>query len=604
MMIKLADYVFKFLELHKVNHVFMLSGGSSMHLDDALGKSKKVKYIPCHHEQACAMAAEAYSKYTGKIGVVLVTSGPGATNTITGVTGAFVDSNPCLIISGQAKLKQTVYNCSTAQLRQFGVQEINIIPIVESITKYAVTVTEPKKIRYHLEKALYLAETGRPGPVWIDIPLDIQTAYIDENELYKFDKSELEEGYNTNPVEKEVEYVLELIQKSSRPVVIAGHGIRLSRATDELLDFVLRFKIPVVTPFLGIDVIHSDSENYIGRTGTKGTRAGNFAMQNADLIISIGSRLSVSTIGHEYNLFAREAIKVVVDIDPNEHKKGTIKIDKFINSDAKMFINSLMDISKDINIKTFDLWLEKCNGWKNKYPVCLPEYAQIKEGVSYYYFVDRLTRKLNSDTSIISDAGSSFYVVSQAIHVKKNQRYITSGGLATMGFNLPAAIGVSFGDEKKNVVTITGEGSFQQNIQELQTIKHFNLPIKIFVVCNKGYYSIRQTQKKYFNSNFVGEGIESGVSFPDSEKIALAYGIKYYKITNNDDLDKTLEEVMECNGPVICEVNSLEDQAIIPTVSSAINKNGIMVSKPLEDMFPFLDRDEFKKEMIIKIVEE
>lgn len=603
-MIKLSDYIFKFLESHDVKHVFMLSGGSAMHLDDSLGRCEKIQYIPCHHEQSCAMAAEAYAKSNGKIGVALVTSGPGSTNTITGVAGAFVDSTPCLIISGQAKIKQTVHNCSNVKLRQFGVQEINIIPIVESITKYAVTVTESRWIRYYLEKALYLAETGRPGPVWIDVPLDIQTSNIDENELFKFDKSELNENYNMNPVEEDVEFVLELIRKSSRPVVIAGHGIRLSRATEELLDFVSRFNIPVVTPFLGIDVIHNDSENYIGRIGTKGTRAGNLAMQNADLIISIGSRLSVSTIGHEYNLFAREAIKVVIDIDPNEHKKETIKIDKFINSDAKKFINKIIELSKDERVKTFKKWLTKCNEWKKKYPVCLPEYERIKEGVNYYYFVDRLTRKLNADVSIISDAGSSFYVVGQAIQIKKNQRYITSGGLATMGFNLPAAIGVSFANKNKNVVTITGEGSFQQNIQELQTIKYFSLPVKIFVVNNNGYFSIKQTQKRYFNERYVGEGIESGISFPDSKKIAWAYGVKYFKIINNNELDKIIDKVMKYNGPVICEVNSLEGQDIIPTVSSAINKNGIMVSKPLEDMFPFLDRDEFKKEMIIKIIED
>lgn len=602
-MIKLSDYIFKFLVAHKVEHVFMLSGGSAMHLDDSLGKTKKIKYIPCHHEQTCAMAAEAYAKYTGKLGVALVTSGPGATNAITGVTGAFVDSTPCLIISGQAKLKQTVYNCNVVKLRQFGVQEINIIPIVESITKYAITITEPNSIKYHLEKALYLAETGRPGPVWIDVPLDIQAAIIDENELYGFDKSDLDEGYCITPVDCDVEFVLEQIQKSSRPVVIAGHGIRISRATEELLEFVSIYKIPVVTPFLGIDVIHSDSEYYIGRTGTKGTRAGNLSMQNADLIISIGSRLSVSTIGHEYNLFAREALKIVVDIDPNEHKKETIKIDKFINSDAKEFINKIIEKSGYANQKMFDSWLEKCNEWKIKYPVCLPEYAQMKDRVSYYFFVDRLSNKLNSETTIISDAGSSFYIVNQTVKISKNQRYITSGGLATMGFNLPAAIGVSFGDEKKKVVTITGEGSFQQNIQELQTIKHFKIPIKIFVVNNKGYSSIRQTQIKFFNCNFVGEGIESGVSFPKLSKIAQAYGIKYFKICSTDDLEKTIDEVLEYNGPVICEVYTLDDQAVIPTVSSAINKNGIMVSMPLEDMFPFLDRDEFKKEMIIKIVE-
>ncbi|OQX21093.1 MAG: hypothetical protein BWK75_03935 [Candidatus Altiarchaeales archaeon A3] len=602
-MIKLSDYVIKFLENNCVKHIFMLTGGGCMHLVNSVGISKKIKYICNHHEQASSMAAEAYAKLKNDLGVVLVTSGPGATNTITGLAGAFQDSVPCLFISGQAKKQQTVYN-SDIRLRQFGVQEVNIIPIVESITKYAIMINEPEKIKYHLEKALYLAKSGRPGPVWLDIPLDVQSANIDENELGGFDLKELGMQYKTTPQEDEIIEVIDSLKNAKRPVIIAGHGIRISNACQELIKFAEKYNIPVVTPIMGIDVINSDHNNYVGRIGTKGTRAGNFAMQNADLILSIGSRLSVSVVGHEYKLFAREAKVIVIDIDPEEHKKKTIKINKFINSDAKKFIEKLLEKCESEKFEFSDNWLNKCRGWKNKYPVCLPEYKNLREGINFYYFVEMLNNKIKPYIPVISDAGSSFYVVSQAINIQKGQRYITSGALATMGFGLPAAIGVSIATDNKQVATITGDGSFQQNIQELQTIVHYNLPIKIFVINNKGYLSIRQTQKRFFNGCLFGEGTKSGVSFPETQKIANAYGIKFIKANNNEDLNKVLDEVFDYEGPVICEINSLEDQLIIPTNAAEIRPDGSMVSKPLEDMFPFLDRGEFKKEMIVKPIDE
>jgi len=602
MMIKLSDYIFKFLEKNNMNNVFMLSGGSSMHLGNSLGQSKNIKYIACHHEQSCAMAAEAYAKFKNSPGVVLVTSGPGSTNTLTGVAGAFLDSTPCFVISGQSKRMQTVYNSKIENLRQFGVQEVNILPMVSSITKYAVTVTEPEKIRYHLEKALHLAVSGRPGPVWIDVPLDVQNMQINENELEGFMADESQFDYKENPEEEDIHELVEALKVAQRPMIIAGHGIRLADAINELREYIETYKIPIVTPFMGIDIIESDSPNYIGRIGTKGTRAGNIAMQNADLILSIGSRLSVSSVGHEYKLFARDAKIVVVDIDKDEHSKKTIKIDKFINADAKCFMNTLIE-STPVEFEAKQVWLNQCNEWKQKYPVCLPEYSDVEDGINYYYFVDQLTRKLSADVPVISDAGSSFYVVSQALNLKKNQRYITSGAFATMGFNLPAAIGVSVANDNKEVVTITGEGSFQQNIQELQTIVHNRLPVKTFVVNNNGYYSIRQTQKRYFKGNFVGEGTESGVSFPSTEKIANAYGMKYFKASTNEELETVLKDVIEYDGAVVCEIMSIENQEIIPTVSSAVNKKGVMVSKPLEDMYPFLDRDEFKNTMIVKPVD-
>ncbi len=606
-MIKLSDYVVKKLESYGIKDAFILSGGSAMHLDNSFGNSGHIKYTCLHHEQSCSMAAEAYTKFTGNPSVVVVTSGPGATNALTGLAGAFQDSVPCIFISGQAKRKQTVWGSKIEGLRQFGVQEINIIPIVESITKYSVMIEDPQEIRYHIEKALYLARSGRPGPVWLDIPLDVQSAQINEEDLNGFDESELVEIPETIPSDQDLVQAVNFMKLAHRPVIIAGHGIRLAGACDELRRFAEKYNIPVVTPIMGIDILETDSDNYIGRIGTKGTRAGNFAMQNADLILSIGSRLCVSVIGHEYKLFAREAKVVVVDIDKYEHRKKTISIDLIVNADAKEFLSRFVDSLEKEDFCSNDDWLKKCLDWKQRYPVCLPEYADEKQGINYYYLVEKINQQLKNSrptVPVISDAGSSFYVVSQAIKINKGQRYITSGALATMGFNLPAAIGVSIGNSGDEAVVITGEGSFQQNIQELQSIVHYKLPVKIFVVNNGGYLSIRQTQKRFFNGNLVGEGKESGVSFPDLNKIAGAYGIKYSLIGKNEDLDEVISSALSYEGPVICEVLSLPDQLIIPTNSSALKQDGMMISKPLEDMFPFLDREEFLSNMLVKPVEE
>ncbi|MCX6727152.1 MAG: thiamine pyrophosphate-binding protein [Candidatus Shapirobacteria bacterium] len=603
-MIKLSEYVVKFLEKNKVGDIFMLSGGGCMHLVDSVGRSKKISAICCHHEQACAMAAEAYAKLTNSLGVALVTSGPGATNTLTGVLGAYLDSVPCLFISGQAKRQQTVYNSGISGLRQFGVQEINIIAIVKSITKYAVFVNEPDKIRYILEKAIYLAKNGRPGPVWIDIPLDVQAATIDESKLVSFDPSaEIKKELSGKPKISDINKVVSLLRKAKRPVIIAGHGIRLGGAIKILTELVSKQNIPVVSPFLGIDVLATNDKNFIGLIGAKGTRAGNFAVQNSDFILSIGSRLSVSSVGHEYKLFGREAKIIVVDIDKHEHQKKTIKIDKFIHADAKKFLEAISSSLNDKKALEVS-WLKKCQVWKNRYPVCLPEYKKPEGPINLYYFVDELSKLLKPSIPVISDAGSSFYAVSQAVKIKKGQRYVTSGGLATMGFGLPAAIGVCRAVADKPVVTITGDGSFQQNIQEIQTIIHYQMPIKIFVINNGGYLSIRQTQKRFFNSNFVGESANSGVSFPKIANIALAYGIKYYKISEGRNLQEVIKRVLSHNGPVICEVLSLPDQEIIPTNSAAIRQDGTMFSKPLEDMYPFLGREEFLENMIIDPVKE
>lgn len=595
---KLSDYVVSFFEKQGVKSIFMVTGGGCMHLVNSFGSSSQIKYICMHHEQSASMAAEAYAKYTNELGLALVTSGPGSTNTITGLLGAYQDSIPCIFISGQVKRKQTVYNSKVENLRQFGVQEVNIIPIVQSITKYAVMINKPEKIRYYLEKAVYLAKNGRPGPVWLDIPLDIQSTIIDENSLIGYEPAKKDIVKN-KPTKDELDYFLNKLVSVKRPVIIAGHGIRLAGACKELVQFAETHDIPVVTPIMGIDVISYESKCCIGKVGTKGSRAGNFAMQNADLIISIGSRLAVSVVGHEYELFAREAQVIVIDIDENEHKKETTTPDKIIQSDAKEFLNILPCIEKN-----WKDWLNICNQWKEKYPVCLPEYDNDSEGINYYKFMDLLADHMQSDMPYISDAGSAFYVVAQGSKIKEGQRFITSGAIATMGFGLPAAIGVAAANPSNSTISVTGDGSFQQNLQELSIAKYHKMPIKLFVMNNGGYLSIRQTQKKFFAGNLVGESLQTGVPIPDTKKIAEAFGLEYKYIDKADTLNNCLDEILTSKEPMIVEIKLLDNQEIIPSNAAKLNYDGTMISKPLEDMYPFLDRDEFKNNMIIKTINE
>ena len=597
---KLSDYVVKFFEKQKIKDIFMVTGGGCMHLVNSFGNSTKIKYWCTEHEQAASMAAEAYSKMKNSMGLVLTTSGPGATNTITGVLDCYQDSTPVVFLSGQSKSKQTVYASGISGLRQFGVQEANIVPIVESITKYAVEIDDPMKIRYHLEKAVHLALSGRHGPVWLSIPLDVQSANVDPDTLKEYSAGN-EETFE--PSEKELAYCAGKLKHAKRPVIIAGHGVRLSGACDTLSEFALKYKIPVVTPIMGIDVLEGNHECNIGRIGTKGTRAGNFAMQNADLIISLGSRLSVSVVGHEYKMFAREAEVIVVDVDHAEHQKRTIEnIDCIVYSDVKKFIEGLDDCVVDI--APFTEWLEICNRWKKKYPVVLKSYDDDINGINYYKFIDLINKHMKADMPVVSDAGSAFYVVAQTINLKKGQRHITTGGTATMGFTLPASIGVAVAKPDSNVIAITGEGSFMQNLQELEVLRYHKMNVKLFVVDNGGYFSIHQTQSRFFAGNYVGESENSGISFTNIAKLADAFGIKYYYLDTIETANSKLEVILSESGPALVEVKVTTDMSIQPTNASQMKPNGVMVSKPLEDMFPFLSREEFLNDMIVEPVKE
>lgn len=603
-MMRVADYIVTYLYDLGIKDSFMVSGGGMMFLCDALKQHPNMRVICHHHEQAAAMAGIAYARYTQNLGAVFVTTGCGGTNTMTGLLGAWQDSTPCIFISGQSKRKETVRN-SSLKLRQLGVQEADIISIVQPLTKYAVMVNDPAEIAFHLDKAIYMATSGRPGPVWLDIPLDIQSAVIDADSktLKRFSPSP-DSSYKEEPTEREFERFNYFLLKAKRPIIIAGQGIRLGKAISEFRSFVEQTGIPVVSSRLGIDLLPSDHPLFIGRIGNKGDRAGNFALQNSDLVISIGSRLSVSSTGHEYEKFAREANLIVIDIDPEEHKKKTLKIDFFINASTKNFLKAALKQTK-FSLKEDPSWQKTCLSWKKLWPVCLKEYATDQgKGINVYYFVDRLCQKLKSDSVIISDAGSSFYVVSQTIQIKDEQRYITSAAQAEMGYSLPASIGVSIARKDREVIAVTGDGSFQMNIQELQTLVHYELPVKLFIWNNDGYLSIRATQSKFFDGRLIGTDASSGVSFPDIQKIAAAYGIKYVCISGANDVDEGIRHTLTHQGPVLCEVKCIRDQEIIPTVSSFRRPDGTLVSKPLEDMYPFLDREEFKKHMIVKPLKE
>ena len=586
---RVADIVASFLVEKGIKDIFTLTGGGAMFLNDGIASNDNINVICNHHEQACAMGAVAYAKYKNGLSTAMLTTGCGATNAITGLLDAWQDNTPVIFISGQIKRKETSRNAQTS-LRQFGVQEADIISIVESLTKYSVMVNEPREILYHLEKAAHLAMAGRPGPVWIDIPLDVQGFSIDVDELECFTP----EVEDTQEIEG-IEQFIEMYEQAERPIILAGNGVRLSSSVDKLREFASKNNIPCVVSYLAADYFEQDNPNYVGRLGIKGDRAGNFAVQNSDLIISLGSRLSVCLTGFEYELFARDSKLVVIDIDEDEHKKDTVSIDQFIHADVGGFLSN---IESKVTPKALGYWQEKCVYWKNKWPVYQEGYDT--NTVNMYEFTKTLSELASEDAIVVSDAGSSYYVTSQSFTLNSNrQRYITSGAQADMGFTLPAAIGACIAANKP-VVGITGDGSFQLNIQELQTIKHYNLPVKLIVWNNNGYLSIRATQDKFFDGRRIGTDSESGVSFPEVEKIANAYELPYVKINNVGELKGKLSGVLLASGPVICEVICPENQEIIPTVSAVRNKDGSMTSKPIEDMYPFLDRDEFLSEMIIK----
>ncbi len=591
---RVADYIAEFIAENEqtAKTIFMVSGGGNMHLIDALGKNEALTYVCNHHEQASAMAAEGYARVSNKIGIAYVTTGPGGTNAITGVMGAWLDSIPMMIISGQVKFETTIASQPELSLRQLGDQEINIVDIVRPITKYAVMITDKNSVRYYLEKAVYEAKHGRPGPVWLDIPLDIQGAQVEPRELVGFTALS-EPNYDLK-----IDEVIAELKKAKRPVIIAGNGIALAGAVPEFRELVIKLKIPVIGTFARYDIVNDDDALYAGRFGSIGHRAGNFAVQNSDLILAIGARLNVRAVSYNWACFGREAVKIVVDIDDNELKKHTLKADIPINADAGAFIKALLISSN--NPLDCDDWVKQCQHYRNTFPTIIPQRQVGGEKVDSYNFFDVLSDCATDSTVFVFGNGTACVSSYQSLRLKGNQKVVVNSGCASMGYDLPAAIGAWYASQDKPVICITGDGSMQMNIQELQTIIHNKIPLKLFVLNNEGYISIRNTQKGFFNGNFVGSGRDSGVSCPDTLKIAAAYGFYGVRISNQANLKEQLQSVLQCSGPVICEIMLDAEEKMEPKLSSEKKPDGRMVSKPLEDMYPFLDRDEFFSHLLIQ----
>ncbi len=594
MKIKLSKYIADFLVKNGIEHVFTVTGGGAMHLNDALGHKPELKCVYNHHEQASAIAAEGYARLTGKIAVTCVTSGPGGTNAITGVLGGWLDSIPMFVLSGQVKRETTVWS-TDVKLRQLGDQEYYIVKSVAPMTKYAVMVTEPNEIRYHLEKALYLALNGRPGPVWLDIPLDVQAAIIETDELEGFDPKELDTPENPVYDESNTAKIIEKIEKAKRPVILVGTGVRVGDAKEELLQCIDKLKIPVVTAWNAHDLVPCDSPYFCGKPSTVGTRGGNFVIQNSDLLISLGCRMNIRIISYNKHQFAKDAYKIAVDIDANELKKPTINIDMPIHADVKDVMKSIAVSDYQADNDDHKKWLKWAKDINDKYPATKPEYYQKKTPVNPYAFITEAYKVFAEDEVVVCGNGSACVCAFQSCDIKKDQRLFTNSGCAAMGYGFPAAIGAAVALKGKRVVCIDGDGSFQMNMQELQTMVHNNLNIKLIYFNNSGYHSIRQTQTNLFKGEpLVGVSSDNGISFPDAEKISNAYGIPFYRIDNIDKAAETVKSVIDREGPVFCEVVLDIEQNFEPKLSSKVMPDGTIVSPELDDMFPFLPRDEYE----------
>lgn len=605
---RVADYIADYLVDHKINRLFEVVGGGAMHLNDAFGHKKGLNVVYHHHEQAAAIAAEAYARVHNQMAAVCVTSGPGATNAITGCLCAYMGSIPMILFSGQVRYPLTVRG-QGLNLRTNGEQEYDICKSAAGMTKFCEMVSDPMRIRYVLEKACFLARTGRPGPVWLDIPLDIQSAIIETDDLCAFDAKA--EGHEEKPCfdDTVIPLILEKLKSSERPILYCGMGVRLSGAYEKFMELIDLLGIPVTTGMTTLDCVPNDHPLYAGRPGATGDRAGNFAVQNSDFFLSIGSRLSYKQTGYQTDTWARAAYKVMVDIDPEELKRGYLNIDLPVCADALDFIERLIDHVKGMKEKLPDWskWIAQCREWVSKYPVVTPDKYETPDGRgSIYVFYKVLSELMPENAIYVTTSGNSRVICRQAAVMKKGQRVITNHSTSPMGYCLPASIGVCYANDRKPVVLVTGEGGFQMNLQELQTIKHNKLPIHIIVINNEGYHSIRITQNSFFKEHtHVGIGEESGdLSFPDISRIAYAYEYPYFESRNVDDLEETLREFLACETYAICQVFVTKTQVTMPKASSRRLPDGRMVSAPLEDMAPFLDRDELKRNMYIPLVKD
>lgn len=607
MRIRLADYVADFIVKKGVTDAFSVVGGGAMHLNDALGHKEGLHVTYNHHEQACAMAAEAYARLENKIAAVCVTTGPGGTNAITGVVCGWLDSIPMFIISGQVRYDTTAryaYKETGAVLRAMGDQEFDIVKTVEPMTKYAVMLEDPKMIKYVLEKAWYLANSGRPGPVWVDIPVDMQGMYINTEDLVGYNIEEDADKLPPAVEESILTEVLDKIRLAKRPVMYAGYGIRLSGGYECFKKVIEKLNIPIVTYWNAVDLIEDEHRLYCGRGGSMGDRPGNWAVQNADLILAIGTRISIRQVGYNWKTWAREAEVIMVDIDKEEFKKPTIHVDMPIWADAKDFLNGLNKLTNDKVFQGED-WLNTCLNWKKSYPVVLDKHWEENgQTANVYAFINYLSSKLPENSLTAVSNGACCVVGNQAYVIKRGSRMINNSAVASMGYGLPAAIGMCIGGNRRVTICLEGDGSIMMNLQELQTILTNKLPIKIFLINNSGYHSIRITQTNLFDKRFVGIGSQSNdLSFPEYKKIAEAFGYNYFSARSNSEMKKAVDAALEEDGPVICEIFTGTDQFFEPKSSTKRLEDGTLVSPPLEDLAPFLSREELKKQMFIQMMD-
>jgi acetolactate synthase-1/2/3 large subunit len=595
-MIRVADYIARTVANNGIRHVFMVPGGGAMFLNDAFGSEPRIHCVFNHHEQACAMAAEGYARITNKIGVINVTSGPGSVNALNGVYGAWTDSIPLLIISGQVKKETLMASYDLPGLRQLGDQEVDIIRMVKGITKYSQLVLDPSSIRYHLEKAIFLAGSGRPGPCWLDIPIDVQSALIDDQELAPYDNTVDMITFDKVVIFRQARLVLEMLQHSKRPVILAGTGVRLAGAIEIFHHVINKLGIPVTTAWTH-DLIASDDPLFCGRPGSIGTRAGNFVVQNADVLLIIGTCMNIRQVSYNYSEFAKHAYRIQVDVDPLELKKPITDLDLPIISDAKIFLETLGEcINSEGWVKKHEKWLNWCKERLIKYPAVLPEQRIYKGAINPYYFIETLFDCLEEDDVVVVGNGSACVMSFQAAKIKMGQRLFSNSGSASMGYELPAAIGAAIASNGNRVICLAGDGSIQMNLQELQTIYRYQLNIKVFVLNNNGYLSIRTTQKNFFG-RFVGESPQSGLTLPDIVRVTQAYGLYSLRISD-PDLRAKIISFLDRPGPGLCEVILDPNQTFEPRLSSKRLPDGKIITVPLEDMFPFLDRKEYDENIL------
>lgn len=596
---KVSDFIVDFLARQGVTHVFGLTGGAVVHMFDSAARSGKVAPVFTHHEQAASFAAEGYARIHGGLGAAMVTTGPGGTNAITGLAAAWLDSIPCIFISGQVRLGLTGRGHN---VRQVGPQHLDIVPIVSSITKYAVMVEDIRNIKYELQKAAHIAQTGRPGPVWVDIPLDMQWSSIEPDELPDYVPLVTDEPAKPRCSASEIDQVVALLSKARRPIILAGYGVRLAGAESEFRSMIDRLQVPFLTTWNVADLIASDHPLNAGRPGIFGQRGANLAMQNCDLIISLGSHLSVSLTSMRFRDFARDAKVVMVDIDRGELEHRTVRVDLSIQSDAKDFMQQMLECLPAGPLAQISAWREKVIEYKNRYNSFPSSWAARERFVHPYVFMDRLSDALDGNDIVVVDGGGTIdQVAFQVFRVKQGQRFFACVGMGAMGSGLPEAVGACLGGGGRRTICLVGDGSLQLNVQELQTILHHKLPIKIFVLCNDGYTSIRATQEGFLGGNYVGSEASGGVSLPDYEKIAKAYGVPAFRIDRHADLG-ILREVLETDGPCLCEIVSCKEDQPLPKQGFERQPDGTNAPRPLEDMFPYMDRDEFKAAMIVEPV--